>query len=152
MKTYMNFILMAFLVSNSACSQNASDKIIGRWEYKGMSDNRKQVIECPDVFVFNKDGNYSILNECYGNDIENPSVEQGQWIFDSNENKIILKSRKFSTNYIYHDSSSIMTLYIKENTNESLKICLNQEKCIAENYEKVHGSNKVENYNGNTAE
>lgn len=148
MKTYVNFILMIFLVSNSACSQNSSYKVIGSWVYKGVSDSKKQVIECPDVLVFNKDGNYSILNECYGDDIENPSVEQGQWVFDSKENTITLKNRKFSTNYTFHDSSPVLTLYIKESTDKSLKICFNQGKCIAENYEKARDGNKIEDYSG----
>jgi hypothetical protein len=139
---------MIFLVSNSACSQNSTNKVIGSWLYKGVSNNKKQVIECPDVLVFNKDGNYSILNECYGDDIENPLVEQGQWIFDSKEKTIKLKSRKFSTNYTFHDSSPILILYINESTDKSLKICFNNGKCIAENYEKTHDDNKVEDYRG----
>lgn len=135
---------MIILVSIGACSQNSSFKIIGSWVYNGVSDNTKQVIECPDVLVFNKDGNYSILNDCYGDDIENPLVEQGQWVLDSKQNVIKLKNRKFSTNYTFHNSSPVLTLFIKECTDKSLKICFNQGKCITENYEKTHDGNKVE--------
>jgi len=148
MKTGINFILIILLMSNSACSQNASHKIIGSWLYKGTENNKKQVIECPDMLVFNTDGNYSILNDCYGDDIESPTVEQGKWTFDSKENKITLKDRKFSTNYNFHDSSPALAFYIRESTDKFLKICFNQNNCTVEKYEKTSSSNKMEDYSG----
>jgi len=135
-------------MSISACSQNASNKIIGNWLYKGTENNMGQGMECPDLLVFNTDGNYSILNDCYGDDIKSPIVEQGKWVYDSKEKKITLKDRIYSTNYTFHHNTPVLTLYVKEGTAKLLKLCFNQGNCIAENYEKISDGSKVENYSG----
>ena len=149
MKAGINFILIILLMSSNACSQNYSNKLTGSWLYKGTEENKNQPIECPDVLEFNPDGNYSVLNDCYGNDIEKPNVEHGRWVIDSKENNIILKDRKFSSSYTFHDSSPELTLYLKEITDKSMKICFNNKSgCNTENYTKEIDNIKSQNYSG----
>jgi hypothetical protein len=148
MKTGVNFILIALWISSIAYGQNASHKIIGRWQYKGVENSKKQAVECPDVLVFNPDGNYQILNDCYSINTQTPTIEQGKWIYDPKDKKIILKNRKFTTNVTFHDSSAELTLYIKEGTGKLLKICFNYGECIVEKYERLSDTNKEDSYIG----
>ena len=138
-------------MSNGACSQNLPHKIIGEWSMSLVQegDGKKYAMECPDVLSFEANGQYQIFNDCYGNDIENPIIERGKWIFDIKENKISLKDRKFSSSYTFHDSTPALTLYVKEITDKSMKLCFNnKDGCITENYEKKTSTNKSQNYTG----
>ncbi|MBX7204458.1 MAG: hypothetical protein K1X81_03440 [Bacteroidia bacterium] len=148
MKTGVNFILIALLISGIAYAQNASHKIIGRWQYKGVENSKKQAVECPDMLVFNPDGNYQILNDCYSVTTQIPTIEQGNWIYDPKDKKITLKNRKFTTNVTFHDSSAELTLYIKGGTGKLLKICFNYGECIVEKYERIPDANKEDSYLG----
>ena len=142
MKKCLNFILTILFVAHGACFQTTSHKIIGRWLYKGTENNKTKALECPDMLIFNGDGSYLILNDCYGVNYDNPVVEQGKWTLNTKGNVIILKDRKFTTNYALHDTSQGMTMHLKECTGESLKICFYQGSCIAEEYEKLTKANK----------
>lgn len=137
MKTSINLILVIFLFVNRTCSQSINKDLIGHWLYIGTEETKKQEIECPDLLVFNKNGNYCILNDCYGVEIENPIVEQGQWKFDFKENKILLTNRRFFGNYMLHDSGPILQLYVQVNTGKLLSICFDRKECKLENYENV---------------
>lgn len=148
MKKSIKLILM-ILVSSSACSQDLSNIIAGRWLYKGIN-NRNLAIECPDVLIFGADGSYSVLNECYGEGIKIPLVEKGRWHFDSNQDKILLTDRKFFTNYVFHDSISLLVIHLKEVTDKAMKICFaDMSNCIPEIYEKVPDFSQVQEYTGN---
>ncbi|MBN7816883.1 hypothetical protein [Algoriphagus pacificus] len=137
MKISFNLILLIFLFNNRTCSQNIKKDLIGHWLYIGTEEIKKEEIECPDLLVLNKNGNYSILNDCYGSEIENPIVEQGQWTFDSKENIILLTNRKFFGDYMFHDSIPILQLYVKVSTGKLLKICFDRKECVLEKYENI---------------
>lgn len=139
MKISFNLVLVVFLFSNRTCSQSINENLIGHWLYVGTEETKKGEIECPDLLLLNKNGNYSILNDCYGGEVENPIVEQGKWKFDPKENKILLTNRKFFGNYIFHDSVPILQLYVKMSTGKLLNICFDREECIIENYENILG-------------
>lgn len=141
------FLFILIFVFGSACSQSNTDRgnwLKGEWRLSLMQETSsgQQMIDCTDVLVFQDSSQYRIYDDCYadGNNRES-LVEYGQWTFDSKENKILLKNRKFLMDYTFHNSSSVLTLFVKEHTDTLLRICFNLEKCIPETYEKTSGKN-----------
>jgi len=136
MKIILKILFFIFFISNSVYSQNSYNKIIGSWLYKGIEN--KDFIECPDFLTFKNDSSYIIFNDCYGNNPESPIIEKGIWSFHFKENTILLKNRKYFINYIFqNDSSKVLTLFIKEISEKTMKICFsNKDNCIVEQYVK----------------
>lgn len=90
-----------------ASGQKNSIHIVGKWVYNGTVTQKGQVdccVECPEVIEFKSNGSYIVLNDCYGENPNNPVVEKGTWEILMQAKKLILKNRNFLTNYHIHSS------------------------------------------------
>ena len=93
------------------CTQTSGQKnsiqIIGKWLYKGTVTQKGQVdccVECPELIEFKSNGSYIVLNDCYGENPNNPVIEKGTWEISIPAKKLILRNRNFLTNYQIHSS------------------------------------------------
>lgn len=99
-------LISAIFLTNVANSQVPinSKKLIGTWEYS-KKNNKEGFVECPDFIIFEVENKYSVLNECYGNDGNNPIIETGIWNLNVNKKQIFL-NRKFLINYYFLGSNN----------------------------------------------
>lgn len=49
--------------------------------------------------MLRKDGSYSVLNDCYGVDLRNPTTEVGKWAFGEGNDELSFERRQFEGNY-----------------------------------------------------
>lgn len=128
------FTLIIFL-GNSLCAQKGPT-IEGTWILERV--NSETIIECADVITFNGNGNYAILNDCYGIDAKRPVIESGTWNYDAERMVITLSNRDFVTDisdYVYRDNAQILTLELREIGDNRMVICFNHMvNCQLEEY------------------
>jgi hypothetical protein len=125
MKTITLFTL-SLLISFAALPQRKAEKLQGKWIEKSI--NGQKVIECPYQLELEKNYRYKVLNVCFGSDPMLPITEDGTWSYDSVKNVIILKKRNAHENDLFHDSSSMLTIRIKEYKSSSIVIYFDTEK------------------------
>lgn len=141
MNRFLIFVLLFLITFSSSCSQSSSVELSGSWIYTGLSKSNKEAIECPDVLHFNKDGSYTILNDCYGVGLKLPVVEQGRWFYEPVEKKVTLNGRKFFTNYFFLKKSSTLSFSVLERSKETLRICFSRDLSQVEVYKRLSDSN-----------
>ena len=118
-------------------STSDNGEIVGSWEFVGAYNKPQKLSccpECPDVFKFENNSTYKVLNVCYGDDSRDPITETGAWTIDNSLNKIILYKRKFTSNYYSYSSAEKIELNIVSLTSDSLKLSL--EKSSVECYKR----------------
>lgn len=136
MRTLIKILLFFLILGTTACAQDLSEKIEGKWKY--VDD-----MECPDFLIFKSDGSYTILNDCGSQDPRMPIVEKGNWNFDIKENAIRLINREFvSKNSVfseYHGKNNKLIFYVKNITENDMLLCFgdNNKDCADENYKRV---------------
>jgi len=136
MRTLIKILLFTLILGTTACAQDLSEKIKGKWKY--VDD-----MECPDFLIFKSDGSYTILNDCGSQDPRMPIVEKGKWNFDIKENAIRLTNREFiSKNSVfseYHGKNKELIFYVKNVTENDMLLCFgnNNKDCADENYKRV---------------
>ena len=128
-------LFVLFLISTSACTQGGekSGKLVGRWMNTSVDGD---AIECPDLLVFDSDGRYSILNDCYGKDPRNPVTESGKWIFSSSASQLRLSDRVFVTNYSLWERTEELQVRVEKLSSNTLTLTFGEE-VQAENYKKL---------------
>ncbi len=112
---FTTFIVLA--LNMVSCSQDVPNKsdLFGRWQFK--SHSMEEASDCVDEIVFDE-LTYKVYNECYGDDVNDPIVERGQWEFNSKKNSLILKNRVFISNYSIISSSKeteVEVIQLKDN-------------------------------------
>ena len=89
---FIPLLIIFLLLNNTTIYSQNQNALIGKWlDYD---------LECPDILVFEHNGVYSILNECYEDNSGEP-YEKGYWVYNTRLKKVILKKRVFSTNIYY---------------------------------------------------
>lgn len=84
----------------SACYGEKTQRsiLVGEWLLKGAV-GQPSPVECPDLLMLRKDGSYSVLNDCYGVDLRNPTTEVGKWAFGEGNDELSFERRQFEGNY-----------------------------------------------------
>jgi len=77
-------------------------------------------IECPEVIQFEQNGEYEILNDCYGDDPRYPIVEKGKWLFSCTTLKVVLFSRNIIEDYGFQKENNFVVLTAKSNEKTNL--------------------------------
>jgi len=142
MRVLIKIFLFSSMLGTTACAQDLSEKIEGKWKYADS-------MECPDFLIFKADGSYTILNDCGSQDPRMPVVEKGSWSFDIKENAIKLTNREFiSKNSVfseYHGKDKELVFYVKNISENNMLLCFesnNNKGCINENYTRVPQSSR----------
>ena len=124
-------LISAIFLTNIATSQVPinTKQLIGTWEYS-KNNNKKRFVECPDIISFQDKNKYSVLNECYGNDGNNPIIETGTWSLNAPQKQIFL-SRNFLINYYFLGSETKkVSLRIVKISNKQLIILFGKREEI----------------------
>lgn len=105
-----NLLLLFTILINYSYSQS----IVGEWVFSLNDSSALTQVECPEFLVFNQDGNYEVLNDCYGSDAKKPIIETGKWQLTKDNSKLILTNRyqKSSGGYKIWGSSKSITIDI----------------------------------------
>ena len=126
MKLRSLIILFVVIISVlNSCGERIQTNIVGSWLYSGEiinGDNVDRVPECQDRIEFINNGSYIIYNDCYGPDNKSSVVERGDWELNKTLDKLILKERRFVTNYTLFSSSPEIELDILDLQSNTLKI------------------------------
>lgn len=136
MRTLIKVFLFSLILGTTACAQDLSEKIEGKWKY---ADD----MECPDFLIFKPDSSYTILNDCGSQNPGMPIVEKGKWNFDIKENAIRLTNREFVSKYSvfseYHGKNKELIFYVKNITENDMLLCFgdNNKDCADENYKRI---------------
>ena len=140
----LKIILFLLLISNSACSQNSSEKIPGEWTLEISNDGDWY----PDVIIFRSDYKYLVFNDMdfvgmpgtstefdiiMDNQTATALTETGKWIYDKAGNQIILADRNFikenSLFNKYYGKGEKLILKVKKITEKKVVLCYNGNQC-----------------------
>ena len=129
----MKLYLLGLIFSLLIVQQPTQPNIIGNWVYDGEIDKKNQIqccIECPELLKINSNGSYSVLNDCYADDLRKPVVETGKWEFVEPQKKLILKDRKFLTNPYLFSQMKTIELKVVLVDSKKLKLKYNQDSIV----------------------
>lgn len=140
-------VYMIFLLCNSSCSQNVSEKILGEW----MIENSYDCEWTSDLIIFRSDNKYLIYNDfdfvaiIDENTLPEFSIlmdergsvtaltETGSWIYNQSTNQIILTERNFIKKISffneYYGKGDKLIFEVRNITFDSLDICDREKKC-----------------------
>lgn len=158
MKKLLKLILFITLISNSACSQNSSNVMHGKWTLEMSNDGDWY----PDIIIFKSDNKYLVYNDMdfvgmpnitteYDiiTDIQTATAltETGNWIYNSSANQIILSERNFikekSLFNDYYGKGETLVFEVKNITDKKVILCSKGNKCdtYIKNYNPRDASN-----------
>jgi len=136
--------LFLLLVSDSACSQNSFEKMLGEWTLEMSIDGDWY----PDIIIFRSDNKYLVFNDIdfigmpgtttkfdiiMDNQTATALTETGKWVYDKAGNHIILADRIFiKENSLFNDyygKGEKLILMVKNITDENMVLCFDENKC-----------------------
>lgn len=136
MTQFMKSLFAFFLINLGACAQegDTGGNLVGQWM---NTDTNGGAIECPDLLIFDSNGNYSIVNDCYGIEPRNPVTESGKWIFISSESLLRLNDRVFVTNHSLMEPTKELRIRVEKLSPSTLTLTFGEKATQPERYRKV---------------
>lgn len=136
MTQFMRSLFTFFLINLSACAEegDTGGNLVGRWM---NTDINGDAIECPDLLIFDSNGSYSIINDCYGIAPRNPVTESGKWIFSSSESLLRLSDRVFVTNYSLLEPTKELRIRVEKLSASTLILIFGEKATKSESYRKI---------------
>ena len=129
----MNFKVLILFSSIGCAEQN--NELVGQW---GLVEPGN---ECPYILSFDREGEYMVLNDCYGLDPLNPVVETGQFFFTNNALGVIeFANRKLKGEFDFLGSDASNKVTINKLNDLDLIICLiraKEQECNEDRLERL---------------